>query len=97
RDLTTWQINTYAQPVPRTPTVKYDAFSMDLANVLNALRLELGSFASVTGMPSQLPDPNLFLIVEGVSETITTTEWSITINGVRHAQTVAWFLGDSFF
>lgn len=97
-DLTNWQINTYPQPVPRAPTLTYDVLSMSPSDQALALQLELGVFSAVTGMPSMTAGgTTLFNIVEGISETISDTEWTITTNVVKHTLFNAWILDSAAF
>jgi hypothetical protein len=98
RDLTTWMGYTYASPSPRTPTLTYAVRKMDASNTTQALLLEIGVFASVTGMPSQTPGGDLFLIIDGLTETLTGGgDWTITVNATSHTVSVAAILDDSFF
>lgn len=94
--LTWWEVNTYAEPRPRTPQLKIDLLSMDATNLAAALTLKLGSYLRVTTMPSQTPgSTTLDLVVENLVELLSDSEWSLTLTCVSRDTFGAWILGDS--
>lgn len=51
----------------------------DAATQAAVLGLQQGSRIQITGLPSQAPSTTLDLIVEGWSESISITEWTLTL------------------
>lgn len=96
-DLTNWQVANNATPTARVPSLTYDVLTMGATPLSNALGLELGIFASVTSMPSQSPAGDLYVIVQGIAETLSTDTWQITTNCSRYVLVAAWILGDGFY
>lgn len=91
-----WKINNYSEPQARVGTLVIDMLSMDSTNRTAAEGLDLGDYLRVTGMPSQNPGgTQLDVIIEGLTETLSTTEWSLSMNVVQRSLVGAWVLGDS--
>lgn len=91
-----WKINNYSEPQARVGTLVIDMLSMDSTNLAAAISLDLGDYLRITGMPSQNPGgTQLDVIIEGLTETLSTTEWSLSMNVVQRSLVGAWVLGDS--
>jgi hypothetical protein len=94
--LTWWEVNNYANPGPRAPALKIDLLTLDSTNLAIALTLGLGSYLRVTTMPSQTPSgTTLDLVIEGVTETLSDSEWSLSLTCIGRDAFGAWILGDS--
>jgi len=95
-DRTNWLVNTYGGSQPRFPTLTVDLLTLSGATLTNVLTLDVGKFLHVTGLPSQTPGGSIVdLIVLGITETVTTTQWTLTLNCARKDLTFAWVLGDA--
>jgi hypothetical protein len=97
-DRTNWMVASYSEPTPRVGTLTLDLLTAASGVVSAALALDLGSWLSVTGLPSQTPGGTTAgVIVQGITETISLTEWTLTMNVSSHDVVGAWILGDAVF
>lgn len=76
RALTAWQANTYGVQRNRVTGVKISLLN-DPSLIPTALGLEPGGKIRITDLPSQAPASALDLFVEGWTEVISETEWSM--------------------
>lgn len=98
-DRTTWIAQVYARESPRFPTLSVDVLSMGATDRTAALTLDVGTFLHMPNLPSQTPNGAIAdIIVNGITEAISLSDWTISINGpgatVRH---FAWVLEDGFW
>lgn len=75
-----WMVNTNSTPRPRVSTVGVDLLTQTPAIAAQMQALELGSLIGLTGLPSQAPSGGLSLFVEGWTETISLSEWTMQLN-----------------
>jgi hypothetical protein len=95
-DRTTWKVNTYAVPASRIPSLTLDMLT--LTSTAAALTLDLGRFLRVTGLPSQTPTGTTAdLIVQGITETVSSTGWALTLTCTRRTLFQAWVLDDTTY
>lgn len=74
-----WDVNADGSPRVRVPGVAVNVLCADAATQAAVLGLQQGSRIQITGLPSQAPSTTLDLIVEGWSESISITEWTLTL------------------
>ncbi len=79
-DAAAWLVNTHGTPAPRISTVTLDLLTQTAAITQQLQALELGSLIGITGLPSQAPSGGLSLFVEGWTETISLSEWTMQLN-----------------
>ena len=96
-DRTNWRLNKYAGSHPRIPSLTIDLMSLSGAALTAAFALEVGLTLALTGLPSQTPPGMTSLVVFGISETISATEWSVTLNCVLRSVYTAWLLDDTTY
>lgn len=75
-----WMVNTNSTPRPRVSTVGVDLLTQTPAIAAQMQALELGSLIGLIGLPSQAPSGALSLFVEGWTETISLSEWTMQLN-----------------
>lgn len=97
-DRANWIVGNHAEPLPRVGTLKIDLLTMTAAQQQAALAIEPNTWVRITGLPAQTPGGTTAdLMVQGWSETLTATEWSLTLNVVARSMFQAWILGDATF
>lgn len=79
-----WMVNTNSTPRPRVSTVGVDLLTQTPAIAAQMQALELGSLIGLIGLPSQAPSGGLSLFVEGWTETISFSEWTMQLNTSPH-------------
>jgi hypothetical protein len=79
-DAAAWLVNTHGTPAPRISTVTLDLLTQTPAIAAQMQALELGSLIGIAGLPSQAPSGGLNLFVEGWTETISLSEWTMQLN-----------------
>ena len=79
-----WMVNTNSTPRPRVSTVGVDLLTQTPAIAAQMQALELGSLIGLIGLPSQAPSGGLSLFVEGWTETISLSEWTMQLNTSPH-------------
>lgn len=95
-DRINWQVGAYSTPMPRMSSVTIDLLTLDDdAKVEALLALELGDRILITDLPPQSPISQGDLIVEGIREDQSVTEWKLTLNTVSASLFRAWVLGDA--
>ena len=77
-------VNTNSTPRPRVSTVGVDLLTQTPAIAAQMQALELGSLIGLIGLPSQAPSGGLSLFVEGWTETISLSEWTMQLNTSPH-------------
>ncbi len=79
-----WMVNTNSTPRPRVSTVGVDLLTQTPAIAAQMQALELGSLIGLIGLPSQAPSGGLSLFVEGWTEAISLSEWTMQLNTSPH-------------
>lgn len=80
-DRANWAVQTRAVPAARCPAVTVDLLTQPTAAlVTSVLGADLSARFTVNGLPSQAPGSSVDLIVEGVTERLSATEWTVTFN-----------------
>lgn len=97
-DRLNWTVSAYAEPQPRVATLTLDLLTATPAVVTAALALKIMSFLRVTGLPTQTPGgTSRDVIIEGIAETVSTTEWTLTFNVSQRILRSAWVLDDPVY
>lgn len=97
RDYATWLVNRHSVPKPRLGDVTLDLLTLDEPLAYQLVWLDIDDRIDITGLPSQSPvgtDAHLF--VEGFTQTVSSTEWSITINATATDLYQAFLLDDPY-
>lgn len=86
-------VNRYSQPAPRVPEITVNLLAVDADTARGALGVQIGDLIQVTNLPDSTPGgTTLSLYVEGVSETLSATSWSLTWATSPGVWSVAWVL-----
>lgn len=96
-DLLQWTVGMYGDPGVRMAQVTIDLLTASSALTEAVLALELGDYFRVPNLPALSPLATAELIVEGLREELSLTEWSITFNTVPAPLFRAWVLGDATY
>jgi hypothetical protein len=94
-DAITWRKTAYSTPRPRLATVTIDLFTSPSALQEAVLAVELGGRITISGWPTQAPWATADLLVEGLRERQSLSEWKVTFNTVPAELFHAWVLGDA--
>ena len=89
-----WDVNTDGSPQVRVPSVDINLLCADPATQTAVLALQQGSHPD-HGLPSQAPSTTLDLIVEGWSEAISITEWTLTLTTSDASGGSTWTVEDA--
>lgn len=92
-DAAHWRVQTRATPRSRVPAVALEILEADSATRAAALALDVSSRIAVPDMPAQAPAAVLDLFVEGYSEVISASEWSLRLNTSTADKGRVWQLG----
>ena len=76
-DLAAWIIARSADPDPRLSEFTVDVLTQP-ALAASVMALEISSMVQVTGLPASAPWTSTTVFVEGYTETVSATGWSIT-------------------
>lgn len=83
-DRANWTVQTRNTPAPRCPSITVDLLTQPSATlVAGVLDAQLSARLTVAGLPSQAPSASVALIVEGETERLSDSEWSVTWNTSR--------------
>lgn len=85
-------VRTRGTPQPRISTVGIDLMTLDSTWTQQFQAIDLGSLIGVTGLPAQAPASGISLFVEGWTETIGASEWSMALNTSTAAYAEVWQL-----
>lgn len=98
-DRANWIVATRSDPTPRIGSLTLDVLTLSAADQSTVLSLEPNSWLRVTGLPSQTPGGTTAdLILQGFSESLSLSEWTITFNVTSRSPTgVAWILNDTTY
>lgn len=93
-----WRVNRLAHPAPRIPSLGIDLLTMDASLVDAARALDISRRIEVTGLPSTTTPggATVDLYVEGVEETISATEWRMSL-ATSPAWGYVWQLDDATY
>lgn len=78
-----WEANYRATPYPRITSLPIDLLTMSEADTLTAAALQVGDTVTVKTWPSQAQAQAFDLTIEGWTETISLTRWTIEANTSR--------------
>jgi hypothetical protein len=80
-DRANWRVRFYGIPTPRCSQVKVDLLTQPTSALIAAvLAADISTRFTLTGLPSQAPSSSIDLVIEGITEVWSTTEWSVTFN-----------------
>lgn len=94
-DAASWMVFRYADPDPELREVPIEAYSHP--EYLSILGADIGSYFSVTGLPSQAPASSMRVTVEGYTETIQNNRHKIVFHTSRSATDSVWVLDDAAY
>lgn len=94
-DRINWQVGTHAEPGPRFNTLRVDLFGATTALQQAAQAREVGDRIVISGLPSQTPAGLADQVIDGWTETLNATEWSMTFNTSPWSLEQAWVLDSS--
>lgn len=97
-DRANWIVSEFKEPTTRFGTLRIDMYGMSALQASTVLTaLEIDAWLRVTSFPSQTPDgTTVNVVIEGYTETISATEWSIVCNVVSQSLfSPVWILGVS--
>jgi hypothetical protein len=90
-----WTVNVYGWTQPRVGQVSVDLLNEpNPAVVTQLLQAEISTRFTLANLPPAAPAPNLDLIIESVTETLSTFAWSLAFNTSPAAFTDVWQLED---
>jgi hypothetical protein len=95
-DAATWRVNTYGTPSRRCPGVSVALHELP-ALITTVIAADLGARFLVTGLPSQAPSPSVDLNVEGYTETLGDTAWTMSFNASPGVQSDVWVLDSATY
>lgn len=79
RHIAEWEVATRKSPRSRLPSLTVDLLTLaDAALVEDILAADLSTLVTVTDLPDQAPDTSMSVFLEGWTETIGVTQWSLT-------------------
>ncbi|MFJ7049052.1 LamG domain-containing protein [Streptomyces sp. NPDC101112] len=94
-DAAAWLVSRYADPPPELREVPIEAYSM--STYLDILDADIGSYFSVTSLPSQAPASSMRVTVEGYTEVIKDTSHKIQFHTSKSATDSVWVLDDAVY
>lgn len=89
-DAVNWRVFTNSVPKVRIPQTDLDAYTDSTGYQAQIRALELGDRLTITGLPSTAPASTVDLIVEGYTETIGLTGWTVSANTSNYSEIVGW-------
>jgi len=99
RDRASWEANAYPESLPRLGGLTLDLLSQTVAIQQGAQALELSDRIQITGLPSQALSGTTTadLIVEGWTESVSSTAWTMQLNASPWAPNAVWVLEDPIY
>ncbi|MEU5192753.1 LamG-like jellyroll fold domain-containing protein [Streptomyces scabiei] len=94
-DAAAWMVSRYADPPPELREVPIEAYTM--SSFLDILDADIGSYFSVTSLPSQAPASSMRNTVEGYTETLKDRSHLIQFHTSKSATDSVWVLDDSVY
>jgi hypothetical protein len=93
-----WQLQRYADPLPRLPAVPVEAYTLGVTVYRQLLALDISSVFTVTNLPTQSPGSGTEnVIVEGYQEKIGNNDHRINFYTSPASLDHAWILGDATY
>lgn len=93
-----WQLQRYADPLPRLPAVPLEAFSLGVTVYRQLLALDISSVFTITDLPGQSPGTGTEnVIVEGYTEKISHNDHRINFYTSPASLDHAWILGNATY
>lgn len=93
-----FRVNGRGEPKSRIPAVEVDLVNTTTSQILPLLQADISDVLRVTNLPTQAnPAATVDLFIEGYTESITGTTWSLSIFGTDASGMTAWVLDDSTF
>lgn len=76
-----WRVNIRGTPLQRCAQVKVDLLTQSSSALIAAvLAADVSTRFTTDQLPSQAPASSIDLVIEGLTETLSITEWSVTFN-----------------
>lgn len=75
-----WRVNTRGEPTVRASSLSVDLLNLDAVDQAAILGLDVSSLLAASGLPSQAPATTADYFVEGYTETISATDYALTLN-----------------
>lgn len=94
-DAVNWLVSRYADPEPELREVPIEAYTM--STYLDILDADIGSYFSVTDLPSQAPASSMRVTVEGYTETIKHHSHKIQFHTSKSVTDSVWVLDDAVY
>ncbi|CBG71865.1 hypothetical protein SCAB_48141 [Streptomyces scabiei 87.22] len=94
-DAAAWMVSRYADPPTELREVPIEAYTM--STYLDILDADIGSYFSVTDLPSQAPASSMRNTVEGYTEVIKDTSHKIQFHTSKSATDSVWVLDDAVY
>lgn len=95
--LADWLVNRYANPRVTIPDVQVDLLNTAAAKVPTLLTADLGTRFTITGLPATAPAPSVDLFIEGTTERIGATGYTIGFNTSPAALSNVWQLDSATY
>lgn len=95
-DAANWKAQRAGAIDPRCPNLTLDLMTSP-ALAAAALQLTIGSKITLSGLPSQAPAASVDLFIEGWTENISLTAWTLTLNTSPGAMSNAWILDSTLY
>lgn len=94
-DAVNWLVSRYADPEPELREVAIEAYTM--STYLDILDADIGSYFSVTDLPSQAPASSMRVTIEGYTETIKHNSHLIQFHTSKSMTDSVWVLDDAVY
>lgn len=96
-DTASWRLGQYADPSqPRATGIGIDLIgNLDAGTVAAALGVDIGRRVQVQGLPAQAPSSTVDLIVEGYTESVSTSGWTLDFNTTPYSLWRTYVLDES--
>jgi len=97
-DRANWEANAYPEPLPRLGSLTLDLLGQTVAVQQAVMALEISDRIRITDLPAQTPGGTTAdLIVEGWTETVSSTQWTMQLNVTPWAPNAVWVLEDPVY
>jgi len=97
-DRANWEANAYPEPLPRLGSLTLDLLGQTVAVQQAVMALELSDRIRITDLPAQTPGGTTAdLVVEGWTETVSSTQWTMQLNVTPWAPNAVWVLEDPIY
>jgi len=92
-----WAARRQSDPAPRMSSLTVDLLTVPDALADAVLGLEVGDRVTVTNLPPQAPSTSVDLFIEGMSETCSLAQWTVTFNTSPASQSDVLVLDDPVY